>query len=64
MAKSLTREDLADIRTVLGEEKAEQCGGTVAGATITQDFAKQTYTQTLADGTVRVDHRYVTPPKS
>jgi uncharacterized protein with von Willebrand factor type A (vWA) domain len=64
MAKMLSPEDLNDIRTAVREETKPQRGGTVAGATVTKDFAKQEHRQVLADGTVRTDKAYVEPPKA
>ena len=62
MAK-LDQDDYNNIAAAVSE-KQKHVGGKASGATVTKDYAKQTHTQTLADGTQRVDHQYVEPPKS
>ena len=59
---TLTSEDYTGIAAAI-KAKQQPVGGKVAGATITEDFATQTHTQTLADGTVRTDHQFVEEPE-
>jgi hypothetical protein len=56
MALTLSQDDLDAIEAL---NPHAYVGGKVAGATVTQDFATQTHTQTLADGTVRKDFAFV-----
>jgi hypothetical protein len=62
MAATLGQEDYDGIAAAI-KAKTQPVGGTVEGATITEDFETQTHTQTLGDGTTRVDHQFVEDPE-
>lgn len=61
---TLTQDDYDGIaEAIAAVDPTMYVGGKVADATVTEDFATQTHTQTLADGTVRKDFAFVEEPE-